>query len=652
MNFFEHQDQARRKTGRLVFLFFLAVLCLIGLSQLLVVGVLAWLNSDPSKPINVAEYFSWSIFFKVTIGIGLVVLLASLFKLIELSKGGKVVAEALGGRLLNMNTDDADEHKLLNVVQEMAIASGTPVPPVYLLDEPGINAFAAGYKSSDAVIGVTRGCVQQLSRDELQGVIAHEFSHIFNGDMRLNIRLIGVLHGILALGIVGHFILRSVSRTGYRSRSSKNNSALPFFALGLGLMVIGYAGTFFGNWIKAAVSRQREFLADSSAVQFTRNPAGIGGALKKIGGLSAGSSIEHPQASEISHLFFGQAVKPFLSSLMATHPPLKERIRRIEPGWNGRFIAPGATAEVYRDTVSHVGAAPAAMGFAAQPAETSATVTVTDELLTSVGEVSQRHVDYAHRLIESLPNDVREAASEPFGARALVYCLLLDRSDEIREKQWRILEREADTLVFQLARQLSFSFEVEAEYRLPLLELALPALKQLTSSQYQAFRKNVVALMQADANVELHEWALYRVLLNQLQPRSQQLAQSSIGSLKMVGKACGLVLSAVAEAGIDLNCADGEVEARESFHEAANKLGLPRLEFVTRREYGLKDLSVALKQLERLQPLQKPRLLKALCACVTYDNEIKPVEVELLRAIALTLDCPMPPLLLGAEIKN
>lgn len=345
MNFFEHQDSARRKTSHLVMLFVLAVLLLIGLTQLLVMAVLVWINGVPGQEWQMAlQYFSWSMLLKIAGGIGAIVLLGSLFKLTQLSSGGKVIAEALGGRLLNLNSGDADERKLLNVVQEMAIASGTPVPPVYLIEEPAINAFAAGYKPADAVIGVTRGCIQQLDRDELQGVIAHEFSHIFNGDMRLNVRLIGVLHGILVLGMIGFFILHSVSRTGYRSRSSKNNSALPFLALGAGLMAIGYVGTFFGNWIKAAVSRQREFLADSSAVQFTRNPQGISGALKKIGGLSEGSRIENPQAAEMSHLFFGQAVQPFFSRLMATHPSLSERISRIEPNWNGRFSVTSSSA--------------------------------------------------------------------------------------------------------------------------------------------------------------------------------------------------------------------------------------------------------------------------------------------------------------------
>ena len=642
MNFFEHQDHARRKTGHLVVLFILAVLLLIALTQLLVVGVLAWLNGVPMQEWQLAlQFFSWPTLFKVAAAIALVVLLASIYKLTQLSSGGKVVAEAMGGRLLNINSDDADERKLLNVVQEMAIASGTPVPPVYLIEEAGINAFAAGYKPTDAVIGVTRGSVQQLSRDELQGVIAHEFSHIFNGDMRLNIRLIGVLHGILVLGMIGHFILRSVSRTGYRSRSSKNNGALPFFALGAGLMAIGYAGTFFGNWIKAAVSRQREYLADSSAVQFTRNPDGISGALKKIGGFSEGSAIEHPEAAEISHMFFGQAVKPFFAGLMATHPPLEERIRRIDPQWNGRFTATSHAAAANSEPPPQSPLQEQVAGFSASPSPAAA-ASISQELLDSIGVTDEKHVGYARELLESLPDAVLDAAGEPYGARALVYCLLLDANDAVREKQWQQLQAEADSMVFGLAQQLNQTLVMETNHRLPVLELCLPALKQLSKDQFQTFRANVVALMQADQRIDLHEWALYRVLLHHLDPSARNPVElGSIRSLKLAGKACGLLLSAVAEAGAP----EDEAAARESFAAATQSLGLQRLSFVPRSEYSLKDLSRATQVLNRLQPLQKPRLLKALCRCVTHDNLIKPEEVEFVRAVSLSLDCPMPPLL-------
>lgn len=268
------------------------------------------------------------------------------------------------------------------------------------------------------------------------------------------------------------------------------------------------------------------------------------------------------------------------------------------------------------------------------------------ELLNSIGVTDDKHMGYAHKLLDSLPAPVLQAANEPYGARALVYCLLLDNDEAIRDKQWQRLSEYADSVVFGLAQQLNAIFVMEANYRLPLLELCLPSLKQLSKDQFQSFKANVVALMQADNHVELYEWALYRVLLHYLDPPARKLSElGSIRSIKRVGKACGLLLSAIAEAGQD-DAPEGPQAAQQSFLAATQALGLQRLQFVNRNEYSLDDLSRALQVLNRLQPLQKPRLLKALCACVTHDGVIKPVEVELVRAVAVTLDCPMPPLLL------
>ena len=324
-DFFTHQDQARRNTTRLEVLFVLAVLALILSIDLLLAATLGYLARDPRT-----GAVDWSLAFDP----GIVVLSAlgtlsvvgggSLFKTAQLRSGGHVVAEELGGRRLHPDTADPTEQKILNVVEEMAIASGTATPPVFLLDsEQGINAFAAGFTPSDAVIGITRGAAERLTRDELQGVVAHEFSHILNGDMRLNIRLMGILHGILIIGMLGYFILRMTASSGRGRRSSRGGgggAVVAILALGAGLMAVGFFGTLFGNLIKAAVSRQREFLADASAVQFTRQPSGLAGALKKISGLAAGSRIENPNAPEASHMFFGRATGGF-AGLFSTHPP-------------------------------------------------------------------------------------------------------------------------------------------------------------------------------------------------------------------------------------------------------------------------------------------------------------------------------------------
>jgi len=337
MNFFAAQDKARRNTTRLVVFFLMAIASLIILSNIVILLALGFVNPEYLAADDFFAQFDWTQFAMVSVGIASVILIGTVYKLVQLSGGGRSVAEMMGGKLIPQDTYDYDEKKLINVVTEMSIASGTPVPAVYVMEhEQGINAFAAGYTQKDAVVAVTRGTLETLTRDELQGVIAHEFSHIFNGDMRLNIRLIGILHGILIIGIVGYYVLRAAPR----SRSSRGNGAAPLALLGLGLMVVGYSGTFFGNLIKSAVSRQREYLADASAVQFTRNPEGIAGALKKIGGNSYGSRVNAAAAEEISHTFFGEAVGHFMNFMMATHPPLEKRIRRIDPGWDGDYITP------------------------------------------------------------------------------------------------------------------------------------------------------------------------------------------------------------------------------------------------------------------------------------------------------------------------
>ena len=350
-----------------------------------------------------------------------------------MAKGGSAVAESLGGRLVNPNTTHPEERKLRNVIEEMAIASGVPVPKIYVLDdEKGINAFAAGHSPSDAAIGVTLGCLTLLNRDELQGVIGHEFSHILNGDMRLNLRLMGVIFGILCLAVIGRILIYS--------RGGKDRN--PLMLLGLALIVIGAIGVFFGRLIQAALSRQREFLADASSVQFTRNPAGLSGALQKIGGV--GSQVESAHAGEASHMFFGNGLgKPFLG-VLATHPPLDERIRAIDPGWDGKFKHGGVTAV---EAESPRGAAkPPASRFPFPPipgmpdaqagaAGFAANVVQAEAVLPNLGKPTPLHLRYAEELRNSFSGKVQSAAREPLDATALVYAMLLSPDEALRAKQ-------------------------------------------------------------------------------------------------------------------------------------------------------------------------------------------------------------------------
>jgi len=344
MDFFSHQDTARRKTGLLVALMSLAVISMIAITVAAVVLTLAFFDGTLPQgvPLSQRLAYAWSMMdarmaASIALGVGGLVLLGSLYKRFQLRAGGRAVAESLGARKLVPDSPALtdEEQQLLNIVREMALAASMPTPDVYLMDDDAINAFAAGRNPEDAVIGVTRGCIMRLDREALQGVIAHEFSHIVHGDMRMNLRLVAALHGILLIGLAGYYLLRVAPLR--RRTSSKDNSALVMMVIALVLIVIGFAGTFFGNLIKAAISRQREYLADASAVQYTRNPNGITKALKSIGAHASGSRLTATHAPDFSHMFFGEAVGGAFMSLLATHPPIEARIKRLEPGWDGTF---------------------------------------------------------------------------------------------------------------------------------------------------------------------------------------------------------------------------------------------------------------------------------------------------------------------------
>ncbi len=630
-DFFESQDAARRKTGRLVILFGLAVVAIAATLYALAVGLVGYRGQGPTGQI-VFDPQWWDPELIGVVAIGVLVLVGggSLYKISQLRGGGQVVAEQLGGRLLHPDTSDPHERVLLNVVEEIALASGTPTPPVYLLEEEGINAFAAGFSPDDAVIGVTRGTLHQLQRDELQGVVAHEFSHILNGDMRLNIRLMGVLHGILLIGILGYFVLRSAMFSSMGRRSDRGNSAIMFLALGGGLIAIGSLGTFFGKWIKASVSRQREFLADASAVQFTRDPGGIAGALKRIGGFASGSAVASPNAPEASHLFFGQALSGGLNSIFATHPPLVERIRRLDPSFDGEFgtLAPPVLQ-------------PAAGGATSQFAGASASRVSIEHAVENVGRPTPRHLAYAAELVRSLPAAISEVVHESYGARALIYALLIDRDPDSRRAQLERLAEHADRGVDALTLKLLPDVEqLDPRMRLPLVDMALPALRELSAGQYQAFRHNVEELMRADARIDLFEWTLQRILLAHLAPHFEPARAPGIKyrSMRRLAPHCSTLLStlALARAGAD---PDG------AYKSAAHTLGLPDLVKLPAQSCGLDKLDGALHELARATPPLKRRVLQACAEYIAADGRVAIAEAELLRATADALGCPMPPLL-------
>ena len=647
MDFFESQDAARQKTGRLVFLFALAVVSIIVSVYVAVVIAFAFATESAG-----ARLWRPELFLAVVLATVAVVACGSLYKIAQLKGGGRVVAEALGGRLVARDTVDPEQRKILNVVEEMAIASGTPVPPVYLMaDETGINAFAAGYTPDDAVIGVTQGTIEQLNRSELQGVIAHEFSHILNGDMRLNVRLIGILNGILVIGIIGYFILRSVAFSGSgRSRSRSKDGGgivMAILAIGAGLAVVGFIGTLLGNLIKAAVSRQREYLADASAVQFTRDPSSIAGALKRIGCFVKGSGVASPNAVEASHMFFAKGLTSGFTSKFATHPPLEERIRRIEPGWNGAYPPPRSVKA--EEPPPDRGGPPAGIDVA--EVVTGAAIlagAAVERAVSQIGQPTTAHVEYAAGLLRDLPAPVVAAAREPYGARAVIYAMLLDPETNVRRVQLQHLAEHADAGVTKLVHNLVGPMAAVApEARLPLIDLTTAALRELTPSQYAVFRVNVVALKKADEKWSLFEWVLQRMILRHLEPHFKKVRTARVKyySLARLGRPCAVLLSALSHSGHP-----DPAGAQSAFERGRSHLKLPRLLLLDRPQCGLVELDEALTVLDTVSFKLKRDLLEAAVACVSADKRITVIEGELLRGTADALGCPMPPLLPGQPI--
>jgi len=643
LNFFQAQDQARRKTWQLALLFMAAVLSLIVLTNLLVAAVYLWSGntaySQSTSMGDLLQQLPAETWILISFGVIGVVGVASLYKFLVVRGGGRAIAESLGGNLLTRDTADAASRRLLNVVEEMAIAAGVPVPPVYLIEEPSINAFAAGFGPDDAVIGINRGTIEHLSRDELQGVVAHEFSHILNGDMNINLRLIAILHGILFLGIVGYVVLRGAGLGGRRS-----NNAAPMLALGIGLLVIGFAGTFFGNLIKAAVSRQREYLADAAAVQFTRNPDGISGALKKIGGLSEGSSVTQAAASEMSHMFFGQIDTFFLNSLMSTHPPLAKRIAAIDPGWDGVFpevdssaVLPAATdrgSPVIRDSL--------VSGFSRNSySQDAIRVQIgAAEVADTVGTLDNRGLDAARSLIASTNEVLKEAAHDPWGCRGLIYAILLDPDPSLRDRQFGHLQAEAERGVpaytQKLVRELA---SLDAPRRLALVGMAMPALKSLSNSQYQRFSANVVALIKMDQVISLPEWVLHRLLVKELQPHfdGTRPPRPRYNRLSSVAPHVTTLLSTLSRFG-----QSNTASQAQAFNEGAKVLELD-LVFDASEDANFVRLNEAIRELRLLKPLVKPKLIKACAATALADGHISGTEGALLQGFAAALDCPLPP---------
>jgi len=657
MDFFTRQESARRRTWMLVVLFFVSLAGIIASAYLACTFIIQWAFADPET----IDYKSigrlvWNpeLFAGVSAVISSIVFGGTAFKLVQLRQGGDKVAEMLGGRKVVPSSTQIHERRLLNIVEEMALASGVPVPPVYLItgQEQGINAFAAGYTMNDAVIGITETAMRGLKREELQGVVAHEFSHILNGDMRMNIRLMGILHGLLLLALIGRIMIRSSGSSRSRSSGKRGGGVAIILGLGLALIIIGYFGYFFGGLIKRAVSRQREYLADASAVQFTRNPSGLAGALKKIGGLMTGSSVKHERAEEFSHMFFADGIKRIFGagSLFSTHPPLKHRVKILEPSFDGEFpmitldnlesasrdekkdVSPSVTVREKGRTFIR-GSMMMGGDIAAHP----------ENIVQKLGMIDAAGLDKAQHLLTDLPEDIIEMVRDPVGAQAVILALLLVKSNNEDSDAWVWIPT---SLTDPVGRCFDKMNAIKPEQRLPLVEMAMPALRMLNRDQAEKFVSVMRQVIVSDLRVVFFEFAVSEMvtagLRDVLGNRRQHIQYNSIEKL---WSECIILLSMLAYAGhADRTGAHG------AFDAAITRLGGKPADVPIRElnKMTMDDLSQALQKLLGASMTVRQKIIESALVCLMSDQRVTIEEMELFRAFSTTLEIPVPPDVMAA----
>ncbi|HEV2692840.1 MAG TPA: M48 family metalloprotease [Verrucomicrobiae bacterium] len=658
MDFFDRAARAQKQTRRLVWLFGLAVLAVLLVNNLLIAS-LCFIFRHPTLKL---EFISTGIYLfgealvyprhflqliwdpQLMCAISFATLLSisagCYYKIRQLSAGGHVVATFLGGCRIPADTADPDERRLRNVIEEMAIASGTPIPEVYILhNERGINSFAAGHTRDDVAIGVTRGCLQLLTRDELQGVIAHEFSHILNGDTRLNMQLIGLAHGLFWPTLIGRVLIY-----GSLTPEPDGNSflfkrdepkILPTAPLGFIFVILGGISLPFVRLIKSAICRQREWLADAAAVQFTRYPDGITGALKKIGGLYKRGRLASPHAEVASHLYFADShYEPWLN-IVATHPPLKKRITAIDPAFDGQFpkVTMLAPNQFERDQVF---------------AEALGNVLTAKKILPDLSlgldsQATSEHLRQVALMRINLPPELKAALRTPAGAMGIIFSLLLSNDDSVCAAQSDILRQNLSPEL--LADIVTLAPQIDTlgdRYKLTLAEFAVPALRQNTTMANDTFNRIMQQLIECEGSIDLFEYTLMKMIARQLRAyfSGPDLGQGRGGRLQDLLPECSVVLSAIAHVG-----AENETEARAAFASGVEFLDIriTKPQFLTRSEWDLSKVDFALT---KLASYHQPLKLNVLLACgrtVVANDHVNDREAELLRAIADSFNCPVPP---------
>ena len=635
MDFYARQEAARRTT-RWLLLAFLVSVVLVVVAIDVVIAVLfttAQPHTSPRAVVTVTTFATLAIIGG-----------ASLFKTLSLRSGGGAVARTLGATRIERSTSDPALKRLHNIVEEMSIASGVTMPEIYVLEsEDGINAFAAGNSPADAAVCVTRGAVTRLRREELQGVIAHEFSHVLNGDSRLYLRLLGWVFGLLAIAIVARVILQNAPRGGSRD---KKGGAGAIMLAALAVMVLGYIGVFFGRLLQAAVSRHRERLADASAVQFTRNPQGLTGALLKIAGIEAGSRIANPAAEQVAHMLFA----PGWTRMLATHPSIEERLKELNPSFRTDQLA-ALAAEAARDA-ERLRAADAAVNSSAPEVEsgrgggfapqlrTVVAAAAAHDIAAQAGTLETQHMAYAEGARLAIPAALRSSLDSADHARLLTLVVLMSKSADVRDKQRSILDRiYGGGLTSRVLAMQGIADSLTPELRLPTMQQIFPTLRRLTPTEREQLRGAVSELALADARIDVFECCLALLLAASLRDELEGGSMHGSASLPEEADAVASLLAILATQGSE--DADG---ARRAY-EAGIAVVLPEMP----RPYAPVDdwpraLESSLTRLAGLRPLAKKVLIEGLVRCVAHDERLSVEEGELLRTTCAALHCPLPPI--------
>lgn len=672
MNFFDHQATARKKSLLLGVLFLAAVALIVISTNLICYFIFSFTDS---QSLTLRDWFSSRISLSISAAITLTILIGTIHQFINLSKGGRAVADMARGRRVDLGSQDKLEQRFINLVEEMSIASGTIMPELYIMDqETSINAFVAGYEPTECVLVITKGALEKLSRDELQGIIGHEFSHILNGDMRINIRLIAILAGILLIGQIGQFLMRSSFDRSHRYRSSRSKNDIALLFIGIALICIGYTGLFMGRVIKAAISRQREFLADAASVQFTRNPEGIASALYKIFDSQEGSQLRVTRhAEDLNHLCFSESIKLHLSGFLASHPPLKKRISTIDRSYLVRFKArkhatkkraSAPNQHEIKSGTQHssaqfiengaMGLAPNSIGQSnATPLNTPQTASPSIQPLQlssaaieqTTGTVSPAHIDYAVALLAQIPSEVKTLVHTSEGAKvALLHLMLSETTEDLHTTAINQLSKSSqDSLNSLTHKQVVLLLkDITLQQRTPIFEMAIGSLRNLNENHKQDLIADLATITKIDKKITFFEFALVTLTKQQLTAEYGRKIKSKYHSFKDVSSEIAIILKLFAVAST-IN----KKEQQTRFNHAV-QLFSDSIQWQDSMASNAREISHALHKLRLLSPLLKRPLIDSFIECVMADGIINPREYELLRLVAVVLDCPMPPLLTKA----